>query len=221
MKSNKGKVYQMPEKINLVDDAEQRRKKIEQLEQKVYKLDRENTELKKPFTAKAKKLLIATSIYSFVITVLAAKNEPVFLADLVAFGKWLKDMVVFLHGLAMAASEFLAGIIENIPIDPIVLLLDLLVVVLMNVLVFGVVIVALIFLGLTLYNSYASRLADAITVGFMLIVLAICIFFAEEIRSFVPVNLIVLYILANFIYVEIRRQRQWKATGAYMKKTEW
>ena len=51
---------------------------------------------------------------------------------------------------------------------------------------------------------YAEEYADNTSLGFALVSLALSIFFAEEIRAFLPINLLLLLILVHIVYVLIR-----------------
>ena len=67
-----------------------------------------------------------------------------------------------------------------------------------------------------LVSWYAEDYADNMSLGVALVSLALSIFFAEEIRAFVPINLLLLLIITHVLYVGVRWYvKGWRESRGY------
>ena len=98
---------------------------LKHFEQRYFKEAEENRELKKTFDAKARHMLFAFAVYSFVVTILAGIKNPMFMQDVMDFLKWLKNAVISLFWMGVAGGDFVAEIFEKIPLEPVAFLLEI------------------------------------------------------------------------------------------------
>lgn len=67
-----------------------------------------------------------------------------------------------------------------------------------------------------LYEGYKENFADRISLAELLISFAVVVFFAEPIRSFLPINLFLLLILTHVLYIGIRQYiKGWRRARGY------
>ena len=178
---------------------------IADLRRKKSSLIQENCDLGKLWVNKTKNFLVAISVYSFIITLLAIKHHPVFLADLRDFGLAIKELVVSLFELTLSVAAFLGEYINMIPNGVISAILNLLVIGILFAAAAFIVLFILTGIIISSYMLYTFELHDSVTVGFMLITLAPCVLFAEQISALTSINLIALYIGVDIIYIVIRK----------------
>lgn len=155
------------------------------------------------FTYKVDGLIIGLFAYSFLTTIFTAIRSKAFRGDFTVFfssiGKFLYNAFILL----IEALTKLQGVCEKIPQPVIAFILSWL-----SVIVIFLVVLVLIFLGLyfgcmKLYDFYKDYF-DVISLAEALISLAVLIYFAEPIRSVIPINLILLLLLTHVLYVLIR-----------------
>lgn len=67
-----------------------------------------------------------------------------------------------------------------------------------------------------LYEGYKENFADQISLAELLISFAVVVFFAEPLRSFLPINLFLLLILTHVLYIGIRQYiKGWRRARGY------
>jgi hypothetical protein len=137
-----------------------------------------------------------------ILTLFSAKNEPAFLADLVTAGRFLKSVFLLIVQTILAAAETATSWTDAVVIHYLAIILFFWVAIIIAV-VIGV------FSFTHLYLGYTSYCADSYTVFFMLTALAVCIFGSSWISP--HINVVLLYLIANAVFILVRRHRQWKA----------
>lgn len=148
--------------------------------------------------------LIVCLLYGLLTTVFTAVRSERFVADFKAFFAGLWSGVCWLAGavlkLGQAAAE-LGDKIQNLTAAVVVHWLLLVVV------VGGVgaaVLGGLIWSGKKLLEFYKEDYADTQSLAAFLITLAVAVFFAEPIRKFIPLNLLLVLLLLHVAYIGFR-----------------
>jgi hypothetical protein len=155
------------------------------------------------FTYKVDGLIIGLFAYSFLTTIFTAIRSRTFRGDFAVFfvsiGKFLCNAFdVFLEALCK-----LQELCEKIPQPIIAFILSWLLVIVIFLAVLGLIFFCLYWGCMKLYGFYKDYF-DVISLAEALISLAVLIFFAEPIRSVIPINLILLLLLTHILYVLIR-----------------
>ena len=155
------------------------------------------------FTYKVDGLIVGLFAYGFLTTIFTAIRSKTFRDDFTAFFSSIGKFLYNAFNLLIEALTKLQGICEKIPQPVIAFILSWL-----TVIVIFLAVIVLIFLGLyfgcmKLCDFYKDYF-DVISLAEALISLAILIFFAEPIRSVIPINLILLLLLTHILYVLIR-----------------
>lgn len=154
-------------------------------------------------TASYDSCMLGLLLYGVLITVFTAVRSEAFVSDFKTFFKVVWGFLTCFGWLENGAN-FMAQIGDKIPQEIVATIVHWL---LWFIVLFGVGIgaVVLLLIGIAkLVKWYAEEYADNTSLGFALVSLALSIFFAEEIRTFLPINLLLLLILVHIVYVLIR-----------------
>lgn len=186
------------ERQSISEDIEQRAT-AKYLDQK-KELDRKF----KAQTASYDSCMLGLLLYGVLITVFTAVRSEAFVSDFKTFFKVVWGFLLTCFGWLENGANFMAQIGDKIPQEIVATIVHWL---LWFIVLFGVGIgaVVLLLIGIAkLVKWYAEEYADNTSLGFALVSLALSIFFAEEIRTFLPINLLLLLILVHIVYVLIR-----------------
>ena len=186
------------ERQSISEDIEQRAT-AKYLDQK-KELDRKF----KAQTASYDSFLLGLLLYGVLTTVFTAVRSEAFVSDFKTFFKVVWGFLLTCFGWLENGANFMAQIGDKIPQEIVATIVHWL---LWFIVLFGVGIgaVVLLLIGIAkLVKWYAEEYADNTSLGFALVSLALSIFFAEEIRAFLPINLLLLLILVHIVYVLIR-----------------
>lgn len=137
-------------------------------------------------------------------TVFTAVRSEAFVSDFKTFFEVVWGFLLTCFGWLENGANFVAQIGDKIPQEIVATIVHWL---LWFIVLFGIGIgaVVLLLIGIVkLVKWYAEEYADNTSLGFALVSLALSIFFAEEIRAFLPINLLLLLILVHIVYVLIR-----------------
>lgn len=155
-------------------------------------------------TASYDSCMLGLLLYGVLTTVFTAVRSEAFVSDFKTFFKVVWGFLLTCFGWLENGANFMAQIGDKIPQEIVATIVHWL---LWFIVLFGVGIgaVVLLLIGIAkLVKWYAEEYADNTSLGFALVSLALSIFFAEEIRAFLPINLLLLLILAHIVYVLIR-----------------
>lgn len=147
---------------------------------------------------------MAVLIYGLICTILQAVTTSVIREDILAFFTGLWKGIVGLYSLLASLGRNIAGlayIIDNPTASGIVywILLIVVMVLLIGGILFGLGIVLFLYGGYVRENQW-----DRYTVIVITMDIAITLFLAEEIRTWIPINLIVTQIILLLLYSGIR-----------------
>ena len=155
-------------------------------------------------TASYDSCMLGLLLYGVLTTVFTAVRSEAFVSDFKTFFKVVWGFLLTCFGWLENGANFMAQIGDKIPQEIVATIVHWL---LWFIVLFGVGIgaVVLLLIGIAkLVKWYAEEYADNTSLGFALVILALSIFFAEEIRAFLPINLLLLLILVHIVYVLIR-----------------
>lgn len=156
------------------------------------------------------------SMYAVLVTVLTAIRSETFVSDFKTFFEVIWGFLLTCFGWLENGANFVAQIGDKIPQEIVATIVHWL---LWFIVLFGVGIgaVVLLLIGIAkLVSWYAEDYADNTSLGFALVSLALSIFFAEEIRAFLPINLLLLLIITHVLYVGVRWYvKGWRASRGY------
>lgn len=144
------------------------------------------------------------SLYAVLVTVLTAMRSEVFVSDFKTFFAVIWGFILLCVEKLKIGADFVAQLGDKILQEIVATIVHWL---LWLVVVGGVGIGAtvLLFIGLAkVVGFYAEDYADNLSLGVALVSLAASIFFAEEIRAIVPINLLLLLIITHVLYVGVR-----------------
>ena len=186
------------ERQSISEDIEQRAT-AKYLDQK-KELDRKF----KAKTASYDSCMLGLLLYGVLTTVFTAVRSEAFVSDFKTFFEVVWGFLLTCFGWLENGANFVAQIGDKIPQEIVATIVHWL---LWFIVLFGIGIgaVVLLLIGIVkLVKWYAEEYADNTSLGFALVSLALSIFFAEEIRAFLPINLLLLLILVHIVYVLIR-----------------
>ena len=156
------------------------------------------------------------SLYAVLVTVLTAMRSETFVNDFKTFFEVIWSFICQLVGWLENGANFVAQLGDKIPQEIVATIVHWL---LWFIVLFGIGIgaVVLLLIGIAkLVSWYAEDYADNISLGVALVSLALSIFFAEEIRAFVPTNLLLLLIITHVLYVGVRWYvKGWRESRGY------
>ena len=155
-------------------------------------------------TASYDSCMLGLLLYGVLTTVFTAVRSEAFVSDFKTFFEVVWGFLLTCFGWLENGANFMAQIGDKIPQEIVATIVHWL---LWFIVLFGVGIgaVVLLLIGIVkLVKWYAEEYADNTSLGFALVSLALSIFFAEEIRAFLPINLLLLLILVHIVYVLIR-----------------
>lgn len=155
-------------------------------------------------TASYDSCMLGLLLYGVLTTVFTAVRSEAFVSDFKTFFKVVWGFLLTCFGWLENGANFMAQIGDKIPQEIVATIVHWL---LWFIVLFGVGIgaVVLLLIGIAkLVKWYAEEYADNTSLGFALVSLALSIFFAEKIRAFLPINLLLLLILVHIVYVLIR-----------------
>ena len=155
-------------------------------------------------TASYDSFLLGLLLYGVLTTVFTAVRSEAFVSDFKTFFEVVWGFLLTCFGWLENGANFVAQIGDKIPQEIVATIVHWL---LWFIVLFGIGIgaVVLLLIGIVkLVKWYAEEYADNTSLGFALVSLALSIFFAEEIRALIPINLLLLLILVHIVYVLIR-----------------
>lgn len=144
------------------------------------------------------------SLYAVLVTLFTAIRSEAFVSDFKSFSSTIWGFIVSCADLIAKGANFVSQLGDKIPQPIVATIVHWL---LWLVVVGGVSIAATVlpFIGWAkLVRFYAEDYADNLSLGVALVSLSVSVFFGEEIRAVVPINLLLLLIITHVLYVGVR-----------------
>ena len=147
-------------------------------------------------------VLLGSLLYGILCTVFTAINSKLFALDFKNFFEFIWIFIVFTVKSVGELAKWIATVADIIP-QPIGLIVYWLIFLAIILLVGGGILAILGFVVFKIYVIYADY-ADNISLAIALISLAVVVFFANPIATVIPINLCLLFILIQAIYIGVR-----------------
>lgn len=144
--------------------------------------------------------------YGVLVTVLTAIRSKVFLSDFEGFFVAIWGFITTFGDFALKTANWASQLGDMIPQPIVAVIVHWLLLILVLLLLCGGLGVLVCISGVKLFTGYTEKLefADDWSLLVFLVSLALSIFFADDIRAVVPINLLLLNILVHALYVLIR-----------------
>lgn len=143
-------------------------------------------------------------LYGVLSTVFAACRSEAFKSDFKTFFVAIWSLVSKLWKTALDGANIASQWVNSIPNETLSTIVSSVLMAIVFVLIFGGVLSCIVFLGYKLIRLYTTKYADNISLAVVLVSLAVAVYFADLIRNAVPVNLLVLLLIVQCVYVCIR-----------------
>ena len=149
-------------------------------------------------------------LYGVLSTVFAACRSEAFKSDFKTFFVAIWGLVSKLWETALDGANTASQWVNSIPNETLSTIVSSVLMAIVFVLIFGGVLSCIVFLGYKLIRLYTTKYADNISLAVVLVSLAVAVYFADLIRNAVPVNLLVLLLIVQCVYVCIRMAISYK-----------
>ncbi len=173
-------------------------------------MDQDYRKVKDEIDKKAKHInnirtfLLGSATYGILITLFVAVQTESFTSDFLSFfsaiGTGLYTFAIWL----LTGAEWLAFFGDMIPQEILATIIHWLLYIIFLGIVGGGTVTLVAYGCYKLTNYYKKHLLDWKSIGVILVSLALIVFFAEPIRAVVQINLILLLIIFQIIYIVIR-----------------
>lgn len=151
------------------------------------------------------RLCAVAGFYGFLVTIFTALEKEVFLSDVKGAILWLWEMIVslcqFSYQSGMSLAESAGGRIQQPLVSDVVYVIVLGVITIVPLLL---LLLLLFFIGKWIVTKYRKYCGDWMSVMVTLVSLAIEVFCGEWVRKILPVNLVIILLGAQMIYLCIR-----------------
>lgn len=142
--------------------------------------------------------------YSLITTLFAAIRSKSFLNDFIAFFKVVWNMVAHVAALFLFVSRYAAQAGKKIPNEAAANILYWLIFIIVTATVFVGAVIGLCFIFIKIKNFYQENCGDVLSVMVTTLCMALLVYFGDWIRDLVSVNLIVIFLLIQVVYVAVR-----------------
>ena len=155
-------------------------------------------------------------MYSVSTTLFQMIRSKIFISDCVVFFDTIATFIQNIAGLTILVGNNVAQVSNGISNPVIAEIIYWLI----RILICGGCLVGagilVVFIGIKIAGLYKKYCWDMITIMVILVSMAIAIYFADWIRTILPVNLLFLLLLVQVIYVVIRWYvKGWRETRGY------
>ena len=154
--------------------------------------------------------LISLVIFSLIATLSQVWKEPVITEDMATFFSGLWNIVVTGYGLTEYAGRSIASVTEMINNSTVSAVLYWVICILVIVTIIGAVGAGIVYITYRYVNYMIERQWDRHTVIVVVADLAVTMFLAREIRSMIPINLVLIQIVGFLIYSGMRALYEYK-----------
>lgn len=154
--------------------------------------------------------LISLVIFSLIATLSQVWKEPVITEDMATFFSGLWNIVVTGYGLTEYAGRSIASVTEMINNPTVSAVLYWVICILVIVTIIGAVGAGIVYITYRYVNYMIEHQWDRHTVIVVVADLAVTMFLAREIRSMIPINLVLIQIVGFLIYSGMRALYEYK-----------
>ena len=148
---------------------------------------------------------IAVLLYGILITVLKGVRTEIIRKDIVAASLWIWKLAASWWQIVMKKAQIISTVSINISND---VIRDVL-----HWILFGMVVVAMIAVSIggigygcyRIGKIYYYELWDRISLAVVLVSVAVIVNFAEETRGMIPVNVVLVFVVVQLVYMIVRK----------------
>lgn len=158
----------------------------------------------KAITAGHEGVMLGSLLYGVLCTLFTAWHSKAFVSDFKTFFTTVWSFICLCAEKLLELAKWASQLGDKIPQPVVAVIVHWLILIAVILLAGGGVMVLLFIGGKYAYATYRDEYADTTSLAVALISLALSIFFAEEIRAFVPINLLLLLIITHVLYVGVR-----------------
>lgn len=160
--------------------------------------------------------LLGNLLYSVLVTFFTAVRSECFVIDFKAFFSTLWNFITIAISKLAYLGSLVAAWGNKIPQETVAIIAHwfLWITVVIGI---SVAVIVFLFIGMVkLYEYYIENLADTISLAVLLVSFAVVVFFAEQVKSIIPMNLLLLMIVTHVLYAGIRQcLTGWRAYRGY------
>lgn len=172
---------------------------------RAYKSKEEDSKRKyDTLTASHETMFFGFLAYGILVTLFTAVSSERFVSDFKGFFVGLWGIIVSFVNFLLEGASAIAELGDKIPQPIVAVIVHWLLAILTVVIIAGGLGVLIAFVGSKLFTYYKSDLADNISLVVVLVTMAIEVFFAEPIRSIIPINLLLLFLIVHLVYMGVR-----------------
>jgi len=144
--------------------------------------------------------------YGVLVTVFTAIDSRAFVSDFKSFFMAIWSFIQWFADFAIDGAKWASQLGDMIPQPIVAVIVHWLLLIVVLLLLCGGLGALVIASAIYLFNGYTEKLefADTWSLLVFLVSLALSIFFADEIRAVLPINLLLLNIIVHALYVPIR-----------------
>lgn len=149
-------------------------------------------------------IILISVLYGIIVTIITAVKTPAIISDVVEFGRTIAKGAMVLYHIALKVGGFASQLGDRIPQPTIAFILHwVLWILVLTAILGGLGVTA--FLLIKAYAGYfRKKQTDEITAFAILMDLAVTVFLAEQIKTILSVNLVLLFFALFSLYSAIR-----------------
>ncbi len=160
--------------------------------------------------------MVGSLLYGTLCTLFTAVRSRAFISDFKTFFQAIWTFLQMCAEKLIYGAEWAAQAGNMIPQPTIAAIIRWLIQIVVVAAVAGGAGFLLFVIARKLYEGYKENFADQISLAELLISFAVVVFFAEPLRSFLPINLFLLLILTHVLYIGIRQYiKGWRNARGY------
>ena len=194
---------------------------VREFEQKLWKNHEEKQkQLSKKYetmTIKYKSVLYASLLYGIITTLITAIQSETIQTDLIRAVQILGQGTKMLVFTMYEAIKTIAGITSYIPNEVLAIVVYWVIIVFLSVAMLGIVGIGLFIVGRKYYNFFVEYQKDELTVFVCVMDLALMVFASNIIKTYLPVNIVIIGIVIFCIYSALRGVIEMKDKDAQYK----
>lgn len=149
-------------------------------------------------------IMMGSLLYGVLCTIFTAWNSETFVSDFKTFFISIWGFLCLCVEKLLEMAKWASQLGDMIPQPTVAVIAHWLILIAVILLAGGGVIFLLFLAGNYAYIHYRDNYADTTSLTVVLISLAVTVFFAEPIRAVVPINLLLLLIIAHVLYIGVR-----------------
>lgn len=149
-------------------------------------------------------ITIGALMYSIFITLLSISMTKRFKTDFQGILEWLWNICVLALNSILNGANWVAQVGYKIPNQDIAVKIVWLIKMLVLVIAILVIMFCICFVIYKIYEIYRNNFADRVSACVLLVSLALLVWFGDYLDKIIPINLVVILLLINIVYLIVR-----------------